>query len=187
MFIKSKNRGVNLRFKKLSMLLLMALFLCSIIVPFATAAVPGPVETFTKVGEWILKIFNFEWVKSRGDDALGAFMRICIFILVYILLYLVSGLIPIFTGHSRARIVVAIIIGLISVIFITVDVLIAIGEVYSTLSSAAMFIIALGGVGYMYWRTWALPGRLWVALRFAVLFLMWILLSIITTAVGGGM
>ncbi len=176
-----------MRFKKLSMLLLMALFLCSIIIPFATAAVPGPVETFEKVGEWILKIFGFSWITEKGEEVVGAFMRICVFILVYLLLYLVSAAIPLFTGHTRARVMIAIILALISTIFIPAGVLIAIGEVYSTVAAVLMFTVVLGGIGFLYYTTWPLPGRFWVVIRLLFLILLWMLLSIVTTAVGGGL
>ena len=167
---------------------ILAMLISALVIPLVFAAVPGPAETFGKVGEMILTIFGFEWITEKGDKAIGAFMRLNIFIFVFTILYFVTRQIFPAPGLQRnAAMTIAIVLAIISTIFIPIDILLAIGETYATVVSFIMLGIPLTALGYLYWLTWPLPGKLWVAIRIAVLLLLWIILSVITAAVGGGL
>ncbi|MFH1439135.1 MAG: hypothetical protein ABIG89_01095 [Candidatus Woesearchaeota archaeon] len=184
-----------MKYKKLLILILLALFLISMIVPFVTAAVPGPQDFFEKVGDYILKLFGFEWIKTQSEDAIGAFMRFCIWIIIFTLLYALMtwmmAAVALFNSSS-VRITLAIVFATISTIFIPIEVLIAIGQVYSTIASLVMFAIVGGGLVWLYMAT-NVGGALAInnaiarhGIRVSVILLMWILLNVITTAIGGG-
>ena len=164
------------------------------ILPSVFAAVPGPQDVFQMIGELIITIFGFEWIRNQSDQAIGAFMRFCIWLFVFTLLYWVAGLLfPAGTPRAMSRnitITVAVVIATISTIFIPIGVLIAIGEVYATVVSLIMFGIVIAALVWFY-----INSAVWMAahptmlrvIRLGILFLLWILLNIVTTAVSGGL
>jgi len=183
-----------LKLKKIGYISLFAILITSIVIPFVTAAVPGPQDLLRVIGETIITIFGFEWIKNE-TNALGAFMRLCIWIFVFTLLMAISRIIAALPGAAHLAagmqrnivIVLGIIIATISTIFIPIEVLLAIGEVYSTVAAFIMFAILFTGIGYLYSLIWRRVGRFLAFVRFSILLLFWILLNIVTTAVEGGL
>jgi hypothetical protein len=179
-----------MKYKKLGLLLLLFVVFSMVIAPFVSAAIAGPVEILQNVGKGILHVFDFSWILGQGDEAIGAFMRICIWLFIFTILFAASqqifGAIGL-TYQRNIAIVIAIIIATISSIFIPIHVLLAIGEIYSTIATMVMFGIAIFAIGYFYYVTWPRPGRFWIILRIFVLILFWFILAIISTAVSGGL
>jgi len=161
------------------------------ILPSVFAAVPGPQDVFQMIGELIITIFGFEWIRNQRDQAIGAFMRFCIWLFVFT--WVAGLLFPAGTPRAMSRnitITVAVVIATISTIFIPIGVLIAIGEVYATVVSLIMFGIVIAALVWFY-----INSAVWMAahptmlrvIRLGILFLLWILLNIVTTAVSGGL
>ena len=177
-----------MRLKRILLLFFLVMVISSIAAPFAFADIPTPQETFGKVGNLILYVFGASWIKDKGEDVIGAFFRMCIWIFVFTILYFVSRQIFQQPGLQRnSALIVAIVIATMSTIFIPINILLAIGELYATAVSFIMIAIPLVGIGALYYLTWGRPGRFWVIVRIAILILLWILLAIVTASVGGGL
>ncbi|MBT4539994.1 hypothetical protein HOC35_00635 [Candidatus Woesearchaeota archaeon] len=179
-----------MKYKKLGLLLLLFFVVSIFVVPLVSASVVSPGEFLGDIGDKILTVFKFNWIHNKGQEAIGAFMRICIWLFIFTILFAASqqifGAIGL-TYQRNIAIVLAIIIATISSIFIPIGLLLAIGEIYSTIAVVIMFGIVVFTIGLFYQRTWALPGRFWIIVRLFVLLFMWFILAIITTAVEGGL
>ena len=177
-----------------------------LVVPIVSAAVSGPEEIFGKLWMWVSKLFMFEWALNHSNDTFGAFMRLVIWITLFTVLYAIGST---FLGPGsaaggggsrlfRTRGQVGIVTGLLAVlcvIFIRVELLVAIAETYSTVGAFVMLIVPIGGLTFLIYETRRLDvahggtwsGRAVAVLRLAMIFLVWIILNVVTTAVGGGL
>ncbi len=136
--------------------------------------------TIKPIWDKILSVGSLQFLGiTSGGNALIAFMRILVAILVFALLFEASRL----TGLSRnTGIVVAAILAIMSAIFIPGRILAGIGGAYATLIAFVLIGIPVIGGGY---ALIAIPGtsRGLILLRIAViLLLLWILISIKTHA-----
>ncbi len=129
----------------------------------------------TEIWDTIIKLGSLEYFGVTGTNALVSFMRVLVAILVFAILFEVSH----FLGFSRnARIALALILSVISSIFIPAEVLAGIGGAYATLISFVLIGTPLvaGMVAYF-----NIPHttRGWIAVRMVILFLLlWILLAV---------
>lgn len=175
---------------KKRVMIIISFFLLGIIAPLTYADVPSPIETFKTIWEWISSIFTFEWALSHSDDTFGAFMRLVIWIILFTVLYAVGStkLKPLFGTNKRAGIVAGL-LSILGVIFIPLDILVAIAETYSTVGAFALLAVPCGGLIYLVYETrrlgWTPRAR--AVLNLALIFLLWVIIHIVTTAVEGGL
>lgn len=172
---------------KLIHMIFLAAIVMALFVPLVHAEIPTMSETLSQIGVFIADTLGFESITDHSREGIGALMRIAVWLLVFSVLYFVARQIFPAGGLQRnAAITVAVVIATISTIFLPVDLLLGVGEVYATTIAFVLFAIPLGGMGYLYAITWHHATRYWIALRIFVLLLFYLLLSIITTAVSGG-
>ncbi len=121
--------------------------------------------------------FIFDSKDVRGN--FFGFVRIAIAILIFAILYMGASLIP--NMNKNIAITVAVILAIITAVFIPQDVLAVMGSTYAVLFS---FIILGGpmlGIGALLFLT-PTPGRFWAGIKLAGVFLLWWLISEIGNA-----
>ncbi|MEK6951038.1 MAG: hypothetical protein AABX13_04925 [Nanoarchaeota archaeon] len=135
--------------------------------------------TVKPIWDKILNVASLQFLGVTEGNALIAFMRLLVAILVFAVLFELGRLTPL--GRNTA-IVVAAILAIMSAIFIPGNLLAGIGGAYATVVAFVLLgIPVLGG----FYALMAIPGtsRGMIALRLAViLLLLWILISIKTHA-----
>lgn len=140
-------------------------------------------STINNVVEDIVKIGMLEWLGVTGENYLTGFMRLAVFILIFVVLFEVARhLLP--PASKNAAIAGAAVLALISAIFIPGSVLAAIGVAYATLFSFILIgVVVIGGLFLVYMiPTSSLPLRI---LRVVLLFLLfWILSATVEHAKG---
>jgi len=141
----------------------------------ASCASQSPGEGINKTIQNIIAIGQLKFLGVDSENMLTGFMRVLIFILVFALLFEGSRLI----GLSRnIGITIAIVLSIISVIFIPGSVLAGIGAAYGTL--VAFILIGIPVVIGL-WALYAIPAtsRWQVSLKIVIiLILIWILMAI---------
>ena len=115
--------------------------LLSLLTACTATGLPSGIEIWNK----ILWFGSLGWL-GHTDNPMAGFMRIMIFILVFAILYELANLTG-FLGRNVA-ITIALVISLISAVFIPGSVLAGIGAAYGTI--VALFLIGLPVVGGLY-------------------------------------
>ncbi len=132
---------------------------------------------FTRVDfqNWIKDIGGLGFLGVTKDNAFVSFMRILVGILVFTLLFEASRFLPF---NPNARVAIAIIIALISVIFIPGTILAGIGAAYGTLVS--FLLIGVPVVAGLY-AFFMIPTTNWYLILIRIILLgilLWILLAV---------
>jgi len=127
------------------------------------------------IWDTIIKLGSLEYFGLTGTNAVVSFMRVLVAILIFAILFEVSGLL---NFARNVRIALAVILSVISSIFIPAEVLAGIGAAYATLISFVLIGTPLiaGLVAYF-----NIPHttRGWIAIRMVILLLLlWILLAV---------
>jgi lipopolysaccharide export LptBFGC system permease protein LptF len=144
--------------------------------------VAGPGEVFGDVIDFLK-----EWLgdSDMTDDAgLLVAMRIILFFLVFMILFVAAHIIPNF--NNRLSMVLALLIAIMTVLFFPTELLIAMGETYTTFIALLIFAVPIGTLIAILWYLPAAPWY-WNLIRMGIIIFAWILLNIITTAAGGGL
>jgi hypothetical protein len=149
-------------------------------------------SVFSKAGNFIMDFASLKFLDNDADK-LAAFMRICVWILIFTIVYAATKLLqgggtgtPFFT-HGMGMVVAAIFATMGS-FFIPPGLLIGIGEAYSTIFSAALIGIIVLAVWWLLYQSGIknmsnARGR--AGIRIVVLLLVLLLLDMITGYITG--
>lgn len=118
---------------------------------FVVSCAPGQQLTLKSVWNDILSIGQLKFLLGNAapDNVIIGFMRLMVGILVFALLYEVSGLLGL---SKNVRITVAVIISIMSLVFMPGAVLAAIGGSYATVVSLVMIGVPVVGGLYVIFR-----------------------------------
>ena len=143
---------------------------------FVVGCQPGEEVTFETVWEEILSIGKLEFLGFfEGENALTGFMRVLIGVLVFTVLFALTSL----TGLPRnIGITLAVIISIISIIFIPGTILAGIGASYGFIVALLMIAIPVGGCLYGFFMI-PTTSRALIGLRIVILTIaLWILFAV---------
>lgn len=120
---------------------------------------------------------KFLGVPCTADNQLIGFIRICLAILIFAILYgVLSNVLP--ANMRAAAIVVSIVIALISAIFLPASLLTLFGETYATIFALIIIGGPIIGILMLLFMT-PTPTRPWALLKFLVVcFLIWLISEI---------
>ena len=148
----------------------------------ACTSTAGASPTGLDIWKSVLWFGTLGFLGYSADGAMVGFMRIAVFILVFALLYEGSRFLG-FLGRN-SRIAIALILSLISVIFIPGNVLAGIGAAYGTLVAFILLGSVVLGMGWLYFSI-PTTGAGYRLIRVAVLLvLLFILISVKQHATG---
>ena len=135
----------------------------------------GQQLTLKDIWDAILSIGKLEFLGFAGENALVAFMRIMIGILVFALLFEGSRAVGLARNIGT---VVALVLSIISVIFIPGSILAGIGGAYATLIAFVLIGVPVVGGFYVLIRIPS-TSRGWIALKMVIIVLLiWILSAV---------
>lgn len=146
---------------------------------FLSAFLVSCTQNSQNASEGLLKLWNsILWIGGLGFlgssyNPMEGFMRVMLVILVFSLLYFGAGFVFNQPAQRNSRIAVSLIIAIISVVFISGNVLAAIGAAYGT---AVAFILLGSLIGGGFWLT-TLTQNHWI--RLVILILLLIILNAI--------
>lgn len=177
--------------KKALLVLITVMILSSLLIlPIVEAAVPGPTQTIAKIWqEVIVPVFSFQWATNHSDETFGAFMRFIIWIIFFTLLNAIGRAIPALTAHHKHVNIITGLLSILMVIFIPIDLLLAIAEMYSTVGAVIMLAVPIVGLFYLIHLsgTWGWSPRARAVFNIAMILFLMAVLNIVTLAVEGGL
>jgi len=140
-------------------------------------------DTLENVWDAVLDIGMLKFLKISSENALSGFMRLMIGILVFTLIFEATRLLGDYANRN-ARVVVAVIISIISVIFMPKKILLAIGSTYSIIVSIIMIGVPVAAGFYALYRIPS-DNRWQVGMKVFILgILLWIMFVVRDYALG---
>lgn len=164
-------------FKKAGVMVVVLLF--TLIFVSSCTKDTGASFDITDFQDYVQLIGGMGFLGLGADSILVSFLRILIGVLVFILMFEASKALPF---NPNARIAIAIIISIISIIFIPGEILAGISAAYATLVSIVLIGLPVGGGLYAFFM---MPHttRGEIVIRFAILAItLWVLFAIRTQA-----
>ena len=163
-----------MRCKKLAIIGILLVFL------LVVSCTPEPGPSAEDIWQKVLWFGTLGFVGDYDGGMVG-FMRILIFILVFGLLYTVAGVVPGLNQNRNLAIAVALILSIISILFIPDAILIGVGAAYATIVSVILIGAPIVG-GYLLFR--AIPEDNKLARIFVLLVLLFVLIAVKSHATG---
>ena len=176
--------------KKKALTLLLFLSLIIIFSASALAAVPGPGEILSDIGDFLRDLLGSSSNLDGNNPSVLAGMRIIWFLLVFTVLYAggralqnVAALAQVY--NHRIIVVLALLLSAMTLLVTPPTFLIGLAEVYGSIIITVFYGGALAGVVYAIWR---MPNNswLWNLAKIALLILLWVVVHEVSTWVLGG-